>query len=148
MLNAGLQVVDVLLRWMFSAPQVWVADVYALTLPIAIAACFPLTLSVRGMINIEAVGRKLGPLAYRILRVVADLALLVFFAIMSWQIYKYAQTALAARRTSFYEGFPVAPTWFLVAAFLAFGTLIQAFIASRSLVDRLPPPDDDVVESH
>lgn len=141
-LNAGLQMVDILLRWLFSAPQIWIADFYSLTLPIAIAACFPLTLVARGMINIQALGQKLGGIPHKVLRIGADVALLVFFLIMTWQMYRYAGTMFSGRRTSFYLGIPLAPTWFSVVICLAFASLVQVFIVTKSLVKDPDTADD------
>ena len=125
LVNVMIQMADVLSRWLLSAPQAWVADVYELTLPVAIAACFPLTLDERGMIAIEFLGGFLGPVADRILTGFGAVLLFLLFALMAWQMWGVAGEMVSTGRQTWMLGIPSAPTWYAVAAILAFAAVVQ-----------------------
>ena len=146
LVNVGIQMIDILCRWLLNAPQAWVADVYELTLPVAIAACFPLTLSERGMIAIEFLGRALGPGVDRILTGTGASLLLVLFALMAWQTFDAAREMAQIGRTTWMLGLPTAPTWYAVSALIGFGALVQVPMVGRCFAEgsRLDAVQDSV----
>lgn len=132
LLNSSLQVIDVLCRWLFSAPQIWVTEIYELTLPIAIAACFSLTVATRGMISIEAVGKLFGKRGNRAFTIWGAFFLLGLLIVMSWQVFGYSAGMVTSQRTSFYFGIPLAPSWFIVTLCFAFAALVQLSVLCRN----------------
>jgi len=128
MLNIFVQIFDTVCRWLFLMPLSWVADLYELTLPIAIAACFPLTVAQGGMIAIAFLGDALGGLYKRLLNALGAAALLAVLAIITWQSCLYALEAQSNGRASFLLGIWMAPTWFVVMLFFGFAALIQLVI--------------------
>ena len=130
--NVFLQMFDIACRWLLSMPQSWVADVYEVTLPVAIAACFPLTVAHRGMIAIEFLGKGLGGVAHRALNLLGAVALLAVLGIITWQMLVYSNEAAATGRASFLLHIPLAPTWYLATLCFALGTVVQGVVTLTS----------------
>lgn len=135
LLNAGFKMFDVLCRWLFSTPQLWVTEFYEITLPVAIAACFPLTLAVRGMITISALGKMFGATFDRILNVWGNLCLFAFLSVITWQIFDYAASLVSSGRQTYYFSINLGPTWYLVTFFFFFAALVQFFMFLSSMTE-------------
>lgn len=128
MANVFLHIFDILCRWLASAPQSWVADAYEVTLPVAIAACFPLTVYERGMIAVRFLGGWLGGTAGKTLDILGGMALLAVLAVITWQTFLYAGDALVTGRSSFLLGIPLAPTWYAAGLLFGLSALIHAVV--------------------
>lgn len=120
--------VDVLLRWLFSAPIHGFYDFAAITMAVACAACFPALIAQRGNITIRFVGRLLGPGATRALDTFGALVTLAFFAAMAWQYVHYTvELARAGERLAILQ-WQIWPWWSIVTLMIAATALVAAVV--------------------
>lgn len=134
--NVLLIFYDVLLRWLFNAPQSWVADIAQVSYPIAIACCFPAALEGGHMIAIRAVGVTLGPRAARALDLLGQASLVPLLALFAWKMTARAASDWTAGFKTSTVALPLAPSWFVVAALLILCTLLQVRLLWRTLKTR------------
>ena len=120
--------VDVLLRWVFSAPIRGFYDFSVLATAVACAACFPALIAQRGNISIRFVGKVLGRGATRVLDAFGALVTLVFFVAMAWQyVYFSLEMARAGERMPILQ-WPVWPWWTIVALMIGVTALVAAVV--------------------
>lgn len=127
---------DVLLRWLLGWPQSWVADIAAMTYPVALACCIPAALESGHMIAIRFLGQALGPRATRWLDSLGSVLLLLLMALMAWKVSERTLEDWNAGYTTANAGFPMSPTWLLVSVLLIIATLVQVRLVWRTLPSR------------
>lgn len=126
-------VADVLMRWLFRAPILAVADLAPLVTAAAVAACFPAAVAQRQHIAVTALGDRLGGRIAWLLKLGAAVAVLAFFALAAWQLVLHARAIAAGNETTLVLRLPTGPAWWLVAGLVAFAALC----ALVDVLDRL-----------
>lgn len=126
-------VADVLMRWLFRAPILAVADLAPLITAAAVAACFPAAVMRRQHIAVSALGDHLGGRAERLLQLGAALSVVAFFGLAAWQLTLHARQLVATGETTLVLRLQTGPAWWLVAALVAFA----AVCAVLDVFDRL-----------
>lgn len=129
-------VADVLMRWLFRAPILAVADLAPLVTAAAVAGCFPAAVAQRQHIAVTALGDRLGGRIAWLLEVGAAVAVLAFFGLAAWQLGLHAQAIAAGNETTLVLRLSTAPAWWLVAGLVAFA----AVCALLDALDRLRAP--------
>lgn len=127
---------DVVMRWVFRAPQSWVSDLAQLSYPIAIACCFPAALESGHMISIRFLGDKLGPRAAKALDLFGQFSLVPVLGLFAWKMVERTVSDWSAGFKTSTIALPVAPTWAVVSALLILCTLIQLRVTLKRL--RMP----------
>lgn len=126
-------VADVLMRWLFRAPILAVADLAPLVTAAAIAACFPAAVAQRQHIAVTALGDYLGRRTQRLLELGAAFAVLAFFGLAAWQLARFAGAITGGNETTLVLRIPTGPAWWLVAGLVGFAALCAVVDA----IDRL-----------
>lgn len=140
---ACLIIANVLLRWLFSAPLLWVTDIQSLVIAVAVGACFATSLAERHHIRLRLLGNMLGPRWQQVLESFAALATLVVFSLLLWQLYKFTERNAARGLATILMNWPRAPFWWTVTAFVGVAVLLQAVglvvDVARAVLNRRPP---------
>jgi len=141
LLGAGLllvlalgTVLDVLLRYVFARPIRGFVDVAALGGAVALSACMPHVVAIRGHIGVDALGRRLGGAAQRLLERLGALATALFFALMAWQYARFTLELWHNGETTSVLRWPVWPWWAAVTGFVALTAMVGV------TTWRQPPP--------
>ena len=132
-------IADVLMRWLFNSPIEGVNDMYSLAIAVVVGAFFPVALIERHHISITFLGSALGPRANALLNTLANVVLLVFLLLMSWQLIKYVNEVIDTGETTWILQIPVAPWWAVTAAIIIFCVPVQLFV---TINDAISPPEN------
>jgi TRAP-type C4-dicarboxylate transport system permease small subunit len=108
--------VDVLLRWIAHAPIKGLNDINGLAVAIVIASCLPLVIAERQNISIRFLGDALGAAPSRWLEALGSAALLVFVALVGWQLVLHTAGMAESGRTTWHLRIPVTPYWSVATA--------------------------------
>jgi len=108
--------VDVLLRWIANAPIKGLNDINGLVVAIVIASCLPLVIAERQNISIRFLGNALGTAQSRWLEALGSAALLVFVALVGWQLVLHTAGMAESGRTTWHLRIPVTPYWSVATA--------------------------------
>ena len=122
---AGSTLLDVLLRWVANSPIKGLNDINALAVPVVIAACFPLVVARRHNISIRLLGEAISPSVCRWLDVFGAALLLIFVALVGWQLVVYTLDLARSNRTTWQLLVPVTPTWTVATAIVLLCIPIQ-----------------------
>jgi C4-dicarboxylate transporter, DctM subunit len=125
---AAITMVDVLLRWFANEPIPAINEIVQMTFSVAISACIPAGMIQRVNLKIDLVARYFTPATRAWLEVLGSTCLWLFYAVLAWRIFIYADTLASEGRTTVILGLPQAPFMYCVSALLAFGTLVQTLI--------------------
>ncbi|MCC6007638.1 MAG: TRAP transporter small permease [Rhodobacteraceae bacterium] len=140
---AVLIILNVLLRWLFSAPLLWVTDVQSLAVAVGVGACFATSLAERHHIRLRLLGSILGPRWQQAIESFAAFATLVVFAVLVWQLYIFTERNAARGLSTILMNWPRAPFWWTVTGLVAVATLLQAVglvvDIARAVLNRPPP---------
>src|SRR5665213_1530895 len=129
LLVAAVTMVHILLRWLADSGVTALNEIVELLFAVAITACIPAGI-VRGVnLRIDLIARWLSPSAEIWLKLLGDGFMLLFYGPLAWRIWTYAERLQDQGRTTVILGLPLAPFMDVVAALLAFATLVQAVIA-------------------
>ncbi len=141
---AMLIIANVLLRWLFGMPLLWVTDVQGLVVAVGVGACFATSLAERHHIRLQLLGNLLGPRWQSGLEAFAALCTLVIFVLLCWQLYIFTERNAAAGLTTVMMNWPRAPFWWTVTAFIGVAAALQAvglcIDITRAITGR-PPAD-------
>lgn len=132
-LLALMTTLDVLMRWLFSAPLHGVNDVSAVVMGVVIACCIPANLAQRNNISVEIFGAMAGPRTSRALAAFSSLVVLVFIALMAWQFVPFTQGVYSSGRETWVLAWPVWPWWSVSTLLLIFAAIVQAANLTRDL---------------
>lgn len=108
--------VDILLRKFANAPIRGLGDFQELIGVVAVASCFPLVCAERGCISFRFLGTSLGERAALWFDAFGSALLLLFVALIGWQLTIYTGDLLQSGRTTSHLNMPVAPCWILATA--------------------------------
>jgi TRAP-type C4-dicarboxylate transport system permease small subunit len=117
---------DVLLRWLANTPIKGLPDILSLAVAIVIATSFPIVVAQRQNITIRFLGDWIGRRTALWFDVFGSAALLVFIALLGWQLAVYAGELLESGRVSWQLRINVGPYWAVAAGIVALCVPIQA----------------------
>lgn len=130
-------ILDVMLRWLFSAPIDGFSEVARLGVAILSATFLPAALIERYHISIEFLGKWFGPRWNQGFNIFSAIVTLGFFTLMAWQFIGYTQELASSGETTWIIGIKVAPYWWLVTGFVIFCVPIQILVLLRTIL-RVP----------
>jgi TRAP-type transport system small permease protein len=131
---ASMTTLDILMRWLFSAPLQGVNDISAVVMAIVISSCVPANLAFKQNIRVEMLGAAAGPMVEGVLEAFASLLTLVFIVLISWQFIPYTWGLKSAGNTTWVLNWPLWPWWLTATAMLIFATVVQAVVFIDDLV--------------
>ena len=99
-------VADVLLRWLFNAPICGFNEILSMGLAVAISATFPAGAAQRVNLTVDFLSRRLSPRALARLKLIGAVALLLFYALLSWRIGEYAADLMGRNAVTLYLSIP------------------------------------------
>ena len=146
---------DVLLRWLANAPIRGLPDIVSLAVAVVIATSFPVVVAQRQNITIRFLGDTIGPRTALWFDAFGSAALLVFIALVGWQLAVYAGELLESGRVSWQLRISTGPYWVVAAVIVLLCVPIQtvALVADvmRAITGspraREGSPDDSVPET-
>jgi TRAP-type C4-dicarboxylate transport system permease small subunit len=132
--------VNILLRWLFSAPVHAVGDLATLVTAVAIAAATPLCFLRQGNITVTLLGdatSRLSPVIGRVLDLFGALVTVGLMSAMAWQLLRHALQTSSSGATTLVLRWPTAPFWWVVALCFVFAAIASAlaFLRGRSVPD-------------
>lgn len=125
---AAMTLADGMLRWLANKPIEGVRDVGAVIVAVAVCCCLPAGLMERSHITIRVAGSLLGRRAGAFLDIVASFLVWVVTLAMAWQFTVFAGKIARAGETTWVLKIPTAPFWYVVAAILWLGALVQLIV--------------------
>lgn len=125
---ATATLVDVLARWLFSAPIAGVYDLSTLFIAVTMAACFPAALASRQHIQVTFLAERLPRRLNQALDLFADTVTLTFFVLLVWQLIIYCGELIESGETSFILEVPVWPWWLVATALFVLCVPVQAMV--------------------
>jgi TRAP-type C4-dicarboxylate transport system permease small subunit len=121
--------VDVLLRWLFSAPIEGYEDITRLLFAIIVASCFPAGLLQGRNITIRFLGKALGRRATQYLEALGAIATLFFFTVVTWRVAAFALDETVNNRFTQTLEITTGPSWWFVSGLLLMCVPVQFVIA-------------------
>ncbi len=126
-------IADVILRWLISKPIVGLNEIVGMGMGVAVAASFPAGAMQRVNLTIELLQNMLPARAIGWLKVVAHTLLLLFYGLMAWQVWVYADKLAARAAETVYLKLPTAPFIYAIATFFAVTTIAQILVVFLSV---------------
>jgi TRAP-type C4-dicarboxylate transport system permease small subunit len=115
---AVVTMVDVLLRWLFSAPIEGYEDITRLLFAIIVASCFPAGLLQGRNITIRFLGKALGQRVALYLEALGAIATFFFFTVVTWQVAAFALDETLNNRFTQTLEITTGPWWWFVSFLL------------------------------
>lgn len=131
-------IADVLMRWLFNSPIEGVHDLYGLVIAVIIGSFFPITLIEKHHISITFLGKAIGGRIHAFLNNFANIALLIFLILMSWQLINYVFEVIDTGETTWVLMWSIAPWWIVTTGIIIFCIPVQLFVTVR---DTIVPPE-------
>lgn len=126
MLCGALAVVtDVLMRWIFGTAVVALNEVMAQVFAMAIAATLPAGAARRVNLKVDLLGQAISPRVSWWLNLMGSILLALFFALLAWRIWTLGVRFQGQSRATLILNWPIAPTYFFVAAAMSLAALVQ-----------------------
>ena len=124
-------IADVLLRWQLNLPIPGYSELVELGIAVAIAATFPAGAANRGNLTIDILAERMSPQLRLRLGCFGALLLLLFYALLAWQLAVLAADSQSRNDTTVYLDLQRAPALWAVAALLAIAAAaqLQVFLA-------------------
>jgi C4-dicarboxylate transporter DctM subunit len=143
---AAVTVIDIVLQSGFGKGVVAINEVTAMAFAVAITACIPAGLVDGVNLKIDIFARWINGRLAVWLEAVGMIVLLLFFLLLTFEIYTYAQLLSTEKRTTVILGWPVAPFLFVASAILVVGVLVQVLITASSIARavRFRRPENEV----
>jgi C4-dicarboxylate transporter DctM subunit len=136
-------VADVLLRWLFNSPISGFNEILSMGLAVAISATFPAGAAQRVNLTVDFLSRRISRRGLARLKVFGAVALLLFYALLSWRIGVYAADLNARNAVTVYLSIPMGPVVAFVSLFLAVSAVVQLvalLVAIKYALAGLPEP--------
>jgi C4-dicarboxylate transporter, DctM subunit len=127
---------DIVLRKWTSFAVPGANEVLALILPITIVACFPAGLAERGHLTISFLRRSLPPRLAFGLHLFGHVLLLIVFGLLAWRVAVYAGVLGQRGAQTTILKWPLAPTFWAVAALLSLSAIVQLYVVRMELLGR------------
>ena len=130
---AGITMLDVLMRWLFNAPLPGLNEIVEMGFAVAIAATIPAGMTRGVNLKIDLVSRWVGGRLEAGFNALGATVLLAFYALVAWQITRYADTLTLQGRTTIILGWPKAPFIYAVALLLWLGIVVQLVLTLTAI---------------
>ncbi|MFN3547281.1 MAG: TRAP transporter large permease subunit [Mesorhizobium sp.] len=137
--GAMVVVADVLLRWLADSPVVALNEVMSQVFAVAIAATLPAGAARRVDLRVDLLGFSIGPRLGHWLTLAGSVLLALLFGLLAWRIWGLGLRFQAQGRATLILLWPIAPTYFLVAAAMAVAALVQIANAARDVTTLRQP---------
>ena len=128
MVLAGMTTLDVLMRWLFSAPLHGVNDVSSVVMALVISACLPANLAFKQNITVTLLGSACGGKVTGYLELFASILTLIFACLMAWAFVPYAISTWESGAQTWVLRLPVWPWWMMAAGFVIMASIAQAIV--------------------
>ena len=124
---AGAMIVvgDVLARWLFGTAIVALNEIMSSVFAVAVAATLPAGAARRVNLRIDLLGAQTGPRMTAWLTLAGSLMLAAFFAVLAWRLSVLGLRYQVQGRATAIWNWPLAPTYFAIAGFMALSALVQ-----------------------
>lgn len=123
--GAIIIVCDVLGRWLFSTAVYALNEIMSLNFAMAVAATMPAGAAYRVNLKIDLFAQITGPKVTAWLNVLASLALLVFFAMLSWSLFGTAGKYAEQGRATALLVLPLSPVYYVIALSMGLASVVQ-----------------------
>lgn len=133
-LSALLTVVDVFMRSVISNPLFGTNDIVVILLTVAVVGCFPFGLAVRQHIQVDLLGRSLGPRGFWFLEIFANLLTLTVFVAFCIEFGIRAERLGAMHTGTQLLAIPLMPFWWAAAGILGLASLAQLIVVLQTIV--------------
>lgn len=143
MVIASATLVDIVARWIFSAPIAGVYDLSRLFITVAMAACFPAALASRQNIRVTFLADMLPGAFDRLCELFASVVTLAFFTLLAWQLVGYSADLIRSGETTFILRMRVAPWWVVTTGLFLLCIPVQLLVVvidALRLFGRGQPP--------
>jgi len=134
----------VLLRAVFGITILGVYDASELIVVVVVASCFPLASAERGHIRVKVLGPKIGPRTNHLFEAFSAFVSLVFFFILTVQLWKYVFELIATNESTWIVHIPLFPWWVVAAILIAFCIPIELICFLSSLGSVFKPQKESV----
>ncbi|MEZ5752765.1 MAG: TRAP transporter large permease subunit [Paracoccaceae bacterium] len=131
--GAIVVVADILARWLLGTNIVALNEIMSNVFAIAVAATLPAGAARRVNLRVDLLGAQTGPRMTAWLTMIGSVMLALFFALLAWRLGLLGlRYAAQGRATAIWE-WPLAPTYFAVAASMGAAALVQMMHAVTDL---------------
>ncbi len=130
---ASATVLDIFMRWIFNSPITGVRDAGELFTAVIIASCFALCISERNNITIRFIGNVLGPRVKDSFEAFGNLVTMIMFALMTWQLWIYANELAIDGETTWVLGWELSPWWRSVSVLIGLCVPVQAVVFLQTI---------------
>ncbi len=144
LLLAVMTTVDILSRWLFSAPLYGVNDVSAIMMAVVIAACLPANLAEKQNITVEFFGNMLGPRWKAAFDAFGGLVTLAFVTVVALRFIPYSIEITTSGQTTWVLKLPVAPAWWIATVLLLVSVPVQGAVVVFDIARAIRPESADV----
>jgi C4-dicarboxylate transporter DctM subunit len=131
LIAAAATVVDVALRGLVHSGVMALNEITAMVFAVAITACIPAGLAGGVNLKIDIFARWITGRLSAWLDALGALSLVVFFALLTYQVWLYADALAVQGRTTVILGWRIAPFMYAVTLLLAIGTLVQIVMTAN-----------------
>ena len=144
LLASGLTITDVVSRWIFSKPLIFIHDLFGLSIILVVAATFPTGVLQRKHVAIQFFGTWLGRHASRVLDAFAALLTAVFLAVVAWQVTEVAINKASINDYTYVLRVPTAPVWWFAAIIIWISVPMQIVVFLLQLLGHTPTKDAEI----
>lgn len=131
--GAAIVVADVLARWLLGTAIVALNEILSNVIAVAVAATLPAGAARRVNLRVDLMGSQIGPRMNAWLTLAGSILLLLFFALLAWRLGLLAGRYAAQGRATAIWNWPLAPTYYAIAAAMAAAALVQLVNAANDL---------------
>ena len=125
---AAVILANAIMSKLFGRPLDGVVDWIKLIVAIAVSACIPAVLAMRGNITIRFAGHFLGPDRSKWLELFGAILTLVALVLLAWQLQVYVVELRETGETTENLGMPIAPWWQIVTALFYLSAVVQVLV--------------------
>ena len=100
-------------------------ELIAAVFPPLIVACIPFGLAIANSLTVDLLTERFSPSTRAVYETLGAILLAVFFGVLAWYTFEYAQSAARRGLASIILDVPKAPTFYVVSALLAFCFVVQ-----------------------
>jgi tripartite ATP-independent transporter DctM subunit len=147
LIASGITVADVLLRWLANSGITALNEIVAMTFAVAVTACIPSGIARGVNLSVDVLEPRFSPRIAAYLKAAGGAALLLFFALLTWHMLRYAEGLAHDDRATVMLGLPQAPFMLTATALLALATLVQLVVVGDELRRAAAIGDGPIVRS-
>ena len=130
---AAVTVLDVLMRWLAGTAITALNEIDALVFAVAVAACMPAGLAGGVNLKVDILARWITGRVAAWLEALGAVLLLIFFVVLTWRIWVFADNLTQQGRTTLILRLPLPPFMYAVSVLLGLGMLVQAVVGANAI---------------